>query len=70
MKALWYNSVRVIFLSAIDGQTSIVFVQPRDFEIKQVPIPKCGDDDVLLKGTHYFRLREMSIRSDTRHLNL
>ncbi|TCD68705.1 hypothetical protein EIP91_009989 [Steccherinum ochraceum] len=22
---------------------------PRDFEIKQVPIPKCGDDDVLLK---------------------
>ncbi|KAJ3492222.1 hypothetical protein NLI96_g100 [Meripilus lineatus] len=25
---------------------------PRDFEIKQVPIPKCGDDDVLLKDAH------------------
>ncbi|KAI0073640.1 GroES-like protein [Panus rudis PR-1116 ss-1] len=25
--------------------------KPRDFEIKQVPIPKCGDDDVLLKVT-------------------
>ncbi|KAG1759172.1 chaperonin 10-like protein, partial [Suillus occidentalis] len=24
--------------------------QPQDFEIKQVPIPKVGDDDVLLKG--------------------
>ena len=26
-------------------------LQPQKFEIKEVPIPKCGDDDLLLKGT-------------------
>ena len=32
---------------ASDGR---YFVQPGDFEIKQVPVPKIGPDDVLLKG--------------------
>lgn len=51
MRALWYNSVRA-FTCIVDGLRSSRFGmdQPRDFEIKQVPIPKCGDDDVLLKG--------------------
>lgn len=28
---------------------ALYYHEPYKFEIKQVPIPKCGDDDVLLK---------------------
>ncbi|KAF8999110.1 chaperonin 10-like protein [Cyathus striatus] len=30
---------------------AIWYNSPRNFELKEVPIPKCGDDDVLLKVT-------------------
>ena len=28
---------------------ALYYSSPFNFEVKQVPIPKCGDDDVLLK---------------------
>lgn len=47
MKALWYNAVRGLRR----GETYVLIVpQPEDFDIRQVPIPEVGDDDVLLKG--------------------
>ena len=49
MHALWYNSVSATHV--LLQQLLITPVpQPRDFEIKQVPIPEVGPDDVLLKG--------------------
>ncbi|KAG6808282.1 N-terminal acetyltransferase A complex catalytic subunit ard1 [Tricholoma furcatifolium] len=41
MKALWYNATL--------NQVLIRMLQPENFEIRQVPIPEVGDDDVLLK---------------------
>jgi len=48
MKALWYNAVGLSGISV----SKIYFnhTQPRDFVIKDVPIPQIKDDEVLLKG--------------------
>ena len=51
MKALWYNAVCICALMSV----LLTSVQPRDFVIKQVPIPQIDDDEVLLKG-EYMRL--------------
>ncbi|KAG6899267.1 hypothetical protein C0993_011809 [Termitomyces sp. T159_Od127] len=51
MKALWYNAVSAYrWFEVCTDALSLIDPQPEQFEIREVPIPEVGDDDVLLKG--------------------
>lgn len=52
MKALYYSSVCISM--RLPGQPLTLpnqYPQPRNFTIKEVPIPEVKDDEILLKGT-------------------
>ena len=55
MKALYYSAVCLIAYSLqLCGHhipSNLICVQLQKFDIRDVPIPKCRDDNLLLKGT-------------------
>ena len=54
MEALYYHEVcSQIGSSGVHASQLKTLEQPRNFEVRRVPIPQIGDDDVLLKGTPY-----------------
>ena len=49
MDALYYHAVsRSIFVFVCPLKH--IYVQPKDFEVRRVPIPEIGDEEVLFKG--------------------
>ena len=51
MQAVYYHQVDIDALIPFTlTRLTTCILQPREFEIKDVPIPQISDDEVLLKG--------------------